>query len=262
MTTVAAKHASDSAVADTVEWLLRLGDDALILGHRLSEWCGHAHESEEDLALANIALDLLGQARLWLTLAGEREGQGRDEDALAYLRDGPAFRNLLLVEQPNGDFAQTMARQFVFDAWQVPLLHGLAKSADEDVAAIAAKSVKEAEYHLRHSSQWVVRLGDGTDESHRRMAAGLDEVWRYTGEMFVDDPVAVALADAGTCPLPSSLQPAWRQTLDSVLSEATLSIPDQEWMADGGRIGRHTEHLGYILADLQFLQRAYPGAQW
>jgi ring-1,2-phenylacetyl-CoA epoxidase subunit PaaC len=245
-----------------VDYLLRLGDNCLILGHRISEWVGHGPAIEEELALANVSLDLLGQARLWLTLAGEVEGRGRDEDALAYLRDAGAYRNLLLVEQPNGDFAMTIARQFYFDAFHQLLLQRLTRSTDSRIADIAAKALKEVAYHLRRSSDWVVRLGDGTDESRRRMQAGIDDLWYYTGEMFERDAVDEAVAADGAGTDPSSLEPQWRAYVSATLAEATLEVPQGKWTQRGGKRGVHTEHLGYLLAEMQFLQRAYPGATW
>jgi ring-1,2-phenylacetyl-CoA epoxidase subunit PaaC len=246
----------------TFEYLLRLGDNSLVLGHRISEWVGHAPAIEEDLALGNVALDLIGQARLWLTLAGEVEGNGRDEDQLAYLRDAGAYRNLLLVEQPNGDFGATIARQFYFDTWHHLLLQRLASSADARIVGIAAKALKEVNYHLRRSSDWVVRLGDGTEESHRRMQAGIEDLWFYTGEMFEADAVDIAMAAAGTGIDPSTLRQAWNAHVNDTLAEATLQVPQPGWAQRGGKRGIHTEHLGFLLAEMQFLQRAYPGATW
>jgi ring-1,2-phenylacetyl-CoA epoxidase subunit PaaC len=254
--------APDAGQEQFSEWLQRLGDNCLILGHRVSEWCGHAPALEEDIALANQALDLIGQCQLWLGLAGEVEGKGRDADALAYLRDAGAFRNLLLVELPNGNFGVTLMRQFLFDAFHIELLRALKTSSDSRVADIAAKAEKEVAYHLERSADLVIRLGDGTDESRARMQAALTRLWGYTGEMFVDDAVDQAMADAGIAPLPSSLQAAWDKTVAAVLDEATLAAPTGAWQHKGGKKGIHTEHLGYILAEMQFLQRAYPGAKW
>ncbi len=245
-----------------LDYLLRLGDNALILSHRLSEWCGHGPALEEDLALTNTALDLLGQARLWLTYAGEVEGRGRDEDALAYGRDAHQFRNLLLVEQPNGHYGNTVMRQFLFDAWHHLLLGALSRSADARVAEIAQKSAKEVRYHLERSSHLVRALGDGTAESHTRMQAALDLLWPYAQEWFMDDAVDQACAEQGTAPLASSLQAPWLALVSEVLSAATLTMPTLEGHQKGGKRGVHTEHLGYMLADMQFLQRTYPGAQW
>jgi ring-1,2-phenylacetyl-CoA epoxidase subunit PaaC len=245
-----------------VEMLLRAGDNALILGHRLSEWCGHGPVLEEDIAMSNIALDLVGQATMWLGHAGEIEGEGRDADALAYHRDVLDWRNALLVEQPNGDFAVTMARQFLFDCFHVEQLGALAGSADERVAAIAAKALKEATYHRRHSGEWVIRLGDGTEESHARMQAAIDALWGYTHELFEADAHDLALAASGTTVDPSSLKPAWDTMVDRVLAEATLTRPADGWSIRGGKTGVHSEHLGLLLAEMQFLPRAYPGARW
>lgn len=244
------------------EWLLRRGDTALVLGHRVSEWCGHSPVLEEDIALANIALDLIGQARLWLSLAGEVEGKGRGENELAYLRDAWDFRNVLLAEQPNGDFGKTLMRQFLIDAYQVPLMEALKTSRDSRIAAIAAKTAKEVAYHLDRSADLVIRLGDGTPESRRRMQDALDALWSYTGEMFAGDAVDTAMANAGLAPEPATLKPIWQETVDAVLSEATLTKPDSDFAHLGGVSGRHSEHLGHLLAEIQFLQRAYPGATW
>lgn len=244
------------------ETLLRLGDSTLILGHRVSEWCGHSPALEEDIALANVALDLIGQTQMWLGLAGEVEGKGRSADDLAYLRDAWDFRNLLLVERPNGDFGHTLMRQFLFDAFHFELLKALQSSSDPRVAEIAAKAAKEVAYHLERSSDLVIRLGDGTDESHRRMQDALNALWAYTGEMFLADEKDVAVAEKGIAPNPLNLKSAWDATVRDVLTEATLTIPDSSFAHKGGKRGVHTEHLGYILADMQFLQRAYPGASW
>ena len=266
---VAAAHASHPAVpspdADQeafFEFLLRTGDSTLILGHRVSEWCGHAPALEEDIALANVALDLIGQTQMWLGLAAEVEGKGRTADDLAYLRDAWDFRNLLLVERPNGDFGHTLMRQFLFDAYHLELLKALQRSSDPRVAEIAAKAAKEVAYHLERSSDLVVRLGDGSEESHRRMQAALDALWPYVGEMFLADTKDATVATAGIAPDPASLRPAWEAVVGNVLAEATLAIPKSGFAHKGGRQGIHTEHLGHILADLQFLQRAYPGSSW
>jgi len=248
------------------EYLLRLGDSSLILSQRLGAWTGHGPILEEDLALTNTALDLLGQARMWLTLAGEVEGAGRDEDALAYHRDAHQFHNVLLVERDNGNYADTMARQFLFDVWHYFLLQRLEQSADERVAAIAAKSIKEVTYHVRRSSDMVVRLGDGTNESHAKMQAAIDDAWRFTGELFADDAVDQDVAARGIgCDL-SALREPWIAHVRDVLEEATLTVPDDaaanHLAYRGGRQGRHTEALGYVLAEMQYLPRAYPGATW
>lgn len=244
------------------EWLLRRGDTALVLGHRVSEWCGHSPVLEEDIALANVALDLIGQARMWLGLAGEVEGKGRGENELAYLRDAWDFRNFLLAEQPNGDFGQTLMRQFLIDAYQVPLLEALKSSKDQRIAAIAAKAGKEVAYHLDRSADLVIRLGDGTEESHRRMQQALDALWSYTGEMFTSDAIDTAMAEAGLAPDAASLKAEWKETVEAVLDEATLTLPESDFAHMGGLTGRHSEHLGHMLAEMQFLQRAYPGATW
>ena len=244
------------------EFLLRMGDNALILGHRNSEWCGHGPVLEEDIAMSNIALDLIGHTSLWLGLAGEVEGQGRSADDLAYLRDAWDFRNLLLVERPNGDFGKTLMRQFLFDAFHFHQLQALTGSADPRVAEIAAKALKEVSYHLERSAEQVIALGDGTDESHARMQAALDEQWGYALEMFTSDASDAAMAAAGIAPDPASLRAPWDETVDAVLAQATLKRPDSSFAHKGGKQGTHTEHLGYILAEMQFLQRAYPGASW
>jgi ring-1,2-phenylacetyl-CoA epoxidase subunit PaaC len=245
-----------------VEWLLRLGDNAVVLGHRLSAWCGHGPALEEDLALTNVALDLIGQARMWFTYAGELEGEGRDEDRLVYLRDAGQYRNLLLVEQPNGDYAHTMTRQFYFDGWHHLLLEGLSVSADARVAEIAAKSLKEVRYHLGRSLEWVVILGDGTDESHERMQKAVDDLWMYTGEMFEMDEIDEQLLGAGIGVDLAALREPWLARVHQTLEAATLRPPEGKWMQRGGKRGVHTEHLGYLLAEMQFLQRAYPDASW
>jgi ring-1,2-phenylacetyl-CoA epoxidase subunit PaaC len=243
-------------------YTLALADDALVLGHRLSEWIGHAPVLEEELALGNIALDLIGEARALYTYAGALEGKGRDEDALAYRRDAHEFLNLLLVEQPNGDFAVTIARQVLFSAFVHPFWRELSASRDETLAAIAAKAEKEAAYHLRHAGEWLIRLGDGTEESGRRAQDALEELWPYTGEMFAVDEETEALIAGGTAVDPTRLRPEWERTVGDLLARATLQRPADGWMQQGGRRGHHSEHLGHLLAEMQFLQRAYPGAVW
>lgn len=243
-------------------YALRLADNALILGHRLSEWIGHAPALEEDLALGNMGLDLIGQARAFYTYAGEIEGRGRDEDKLAYLRDAHAYRNVLLVEQPNGDFAATVIRQLLYSAYAHPFFIALSRSKDATLAAIAAKAEKEMAYHVRHAGEWVIRLGDGTEESHERAQDALDELYAYTNELFETDDVERALIAQGIAVDPASLRGEWDRTLDRIFTEATLTRPPESYAQTGGRNGRHSEHLGYILADMQFLQRTYPGAQW
>ncbi|RME15570.1 MAG: phenylacetate-CoA oxygenase subunit PaaI [Alphaproteobacteria bacterium] len=245
------------------EFCLRMGDNTLILGHRVSEWCGHAPVVEEDIALANTALDLIGQTQLWLGLAGEIEGKGRDADALAFRRDAWEMRSVLLVEQPNGDFGQTLMRQYLFDQWQALMLAALEESAEPRIAAIARKARKEVAYHLERSRGTVVGLGDGTEESHARMQAALDRLYPYVGELFSDDAIDSALAERGIAPLPSSLRPDYDAALAETMAEATLSLPENRWSHSGGRDGsRHSEHLGHILAEMQWLQRAYPDATW
>ncbi len=245
------------------EYLCRMGDNTLVLGHRVSEWCGHAPVLEEDIALANTALDLIGQTTLWLDLAGEVEGAGRDADKLAFHRDVWDFRNLLLVEQPNGDFGQTMMRQFLFDAWHLLQLKALMGSSNAQIAAIAEKSSKEVTYHLERATDTVVGLGDGTEESHNRMQAALDKLWPYVGEMFTSDDVDAAMVDAGIAPDPASLRPAFDALLDDVFTAATLVKPQDDFGHKGGKSGkRHSEHLGHMLTQMQWLQRAYPDATW
>lgn len=242
---------------------LRMGDNTLILGHRVSEWCGHAPVIEEDIALANTALDMIGQTQLWLGLAGEVQGEGQTADNLAFLRDAWDFRNLLLTELPNGDFGRTLMRQFLFDAWQSIYLPRLAKSSDERVAAIAEKASKEAAYHVERSADTVVGLGDGTEESHARMQEALDYLWPYVGEIFDTDEADDILAEAGVAPHPSSLKDEYYDLINRVFAEATLEVPADPFAHKGGRNGtRHTEHLGHLLTEMQWLQRAYPGASW
>ncbi|MGO1079460.1 1,2-phenylacetyl-CoA epoxidase subunit PaaC [Inquilinus sp. CA228] len=251
-------------VAETplVRYALARADDALILGHRLSEWCGHAPMMEEDMALANIGLDLIGQARAIYGYAAEVEAAGNDEDRYAYLRDVRQYRNLLLVEQPNGDFARTILRQFLYSAFADPYWRAMMGSADPTLAAIAAKSEKESAYHLRHSAEWVIRLGDGTAESHARAQGAVEELWPYTGELFVPDEGERGLIAQGVAVDPEGLRETWSATVAAVLAEATLAMPPAGWSQRGGRDGRHSEHLGHLLSELQVLQRTYPGAKW
>jgi len=244
------------------ELLTRMGDNALILGHRVSEWCGHSPALEEDIALSNTALDLIGQTQLWLGLAGEVEDKGRTADNLAYLRDARDFRNVLLVERPNGDFGKTLMRQFLFDAWHFLMLKALCASTDKRIADIAEKVSKEVAYHLDRSRDLIIRLGDGTAESHRRMQEALDELWAYAGELFIGDAIDAELSSAGIAPQPETLKAEWDELVGAALAEATLKKPADGFMHKGGKRGVHTEHMGFILADLQFLQRAYPGATW
>ena len=245
-----------------VLYTLRRADDALILGHRLSEWCGHAPMLEEDMALSNIALDLLGQARELYTYAAKVEGKGNNEDKFAYLRDVRQYRNLLLAEQPNGDFARTMVRQLFYSAFADLYWRAMVKSSDARLAAIAARSEKESAYHLRHSSEWIIRLGDGTAESHQRAQAAIDDLFAFTGEMFAVDDAERALIDDGVAIDPAPLKPQWLKTVSAVVSEATLALPNNDWMQQGGRAGRHSEHLGHLLSELQSLPRTFPGATW
>ena len=255
MTSTATIFASPLAVT-----LLRGADDALILGHRTSEWTGRAPLLEEELALANIALDLIGQARLLYAEAGGLTD--KTEDQLAYLRDAPAWRNALIMELPNGDFAFTIARLLLVSTASDLFWRAATASTHAGLAAIAAKAEKETAYHVRHAAEWLVRLGDGTAESHRRAQEALDALWPYTGEVFEADAIDRAMIEAGVRPDPARLRPAWEATIDATLARATLTRPADGWMQSGGRSGRHTEHLGHLLAELQFMQRAYPGATW
>ena len=245
-----------------VLYTLRRADDALILGHRLSEWCGHAPMLEEDMALANMGLDLLGQARALYSYAAQIEGKGNDEDKFAYLRDVRQYRNLLLVEQPNGGFAQTLVRQFFYSAFADLYWRATMSSRDATLAAIAAKSEKESAYHLRHASEWIIRLGDGTEDSHQRAQAAIDHLWAFTGEMFAVDEAERALIHADIAVDPGTLRGRWLTTLSDVASEATLTLPQNDWMQQGGREGRHSEHLGHLLSELQSMQRTFPGQTW
>ena len=244
------------------QFLLRMGDNCLVLSHRLSEWCGHGPALEEDIALANIALDLVGQAQLWLDLGGKIEGRGRNADALAYLRDSLEYRNALLVEQRNGDFAETLMRQFLFDAWHLPMMQALKSSSRTDISDIAKKATPEISYHLERSSDLVIRLGDGTAESHARMQNALNHLWRYTGELMHSDDIDLLLADRLVAPCLTEIKQSWTRKVEATLTEATLILPQDNHMQKGGKSGVHTEHLGYILAQMQYLQRAHPGASW
>ena len=241
---------------------LRLADDALVLGHRLSEWSGHGPMLEEDIALSNLGLDLIGQARMFYDVAGAAEGRGRDEDELAYFRDAGAYRNIQLVELPNGDFARTMLRQFFYSAFMQPYLAALEKSPEPRLADIGAKAAKEMAYHVRHSAEWVIRLGDGTDESRKRMITALDDLWGFTGELFEIPDDERALVNAGIAPDRAALKLAWDAHVARVLREATLDVPKPRGMQTGGRSGRHTEYLGKMLAEMQMLARAHPGVKW
>lgn len=246
-----------------LEFLLRIGDNSLILGHRVSEWCGHAPVLEEDIALANTALDLIGQTQLWLGYAAEVQGEGKSADDLAFLRDAWDFRNVLLVELPNGDFGQTMMRQFLYDAWASIMLARLQSSADKRVREIAEKAAKEVAYHVERSSDTVVGLGDGTEESHARMQAALDYLYPYVGELFESDATDAAMAQAGIGPDPASLRAEYDALVGRVMEDATLKVPQGAFVHRGGRSGEmHTEHLGHLLCTMQWLQRAYPGCEW
>lgn len=243
-------------------YTLRLGDNALVLGQRLIELVAHGPELEEELATANLALDYIGQARMFYGYAGDLEGRGREEDDFAFLRDSREFQNALLVEQPNGHFGDVVARQVLFDSFYLLQLDALRGCADSRLAEIAARAVKEIRYHLRHASQWLVRLGDGTEESHRRMQQSLEDLWRFTGEMFAGDAADDAMRDLHDGPDLERIRAAWRSNLDVLFTEAGLDMPADGFMADGGRRGVHTEHFGYLIAEMQHLQRAYPGASW
>ena len=244
------------------EYCLRIGDNSLVVGHRVSEWCGHGPILEEDIALTNIALDLVGQSRTLLTYAGAVEGKGRTEDDLAYLRQVVDYRNCLLAEQENGDFAKTIVRQFLFDSYNVLLLEELQHSADATLAAYAVKSLKEAAYHVRHSSEWMIRLGDGTAESKQRTQTALDELWMYSGELFEMDETEKTLQKANIAPDSKAIYEKWTANVSKILEMATLQLPETGWMQTGGRTGKHSELLGYVLAELQYVQRSYPNCEW
>ncbi len=245
-----------------LEYCLRLGDNSLIIGHRMSEWCGHGPVLEQDIALINIALDHIGQARNWLTLAGKIEGKGRTEDDFAYKRDAHQFRNLLITEQPNGNWGDTLMRSFLFDTFNFYLHQVLQHSKHEEIASIAEKSLKEINYHLKYSSEWVIRLGDGTEVSHQKMQNALDDLWIFTGEMFEADKVDQLMLEEGIGADLKQIHEFWTEHVREVLEQATLKIPNQNWFQKGGKQGRHTEYMGYILAEMQFLPRAYPDAVW
>jgi ring-1,2-phenylacetyl-CoA epoxidase subunit PaaC len=244
------------------QYALRLGDNNLILGHRISEWCGHGPILEQDIALINIALDLLGQATSLLDHAAKVEGKGRTADDLAYLRTEREYKNVLLAEQPNGHFGDTIVRQFFYDSFHYVFLNELTKSTDETLAAIAAKSLKEVTYHLKYSSEWMIRLGDGTDESHQRIQQSVDDLWMYAGELFEMDEVEELALAKGWGPDLKRLKPLFGTKVKEVLNEATITIPEGDWAISGGKRGEHSEHLGFLLSELQYLQRTYPGAQW
>ena len=240
----------------------RLGDNALVLGQRMIELVAASPELEEELANANFALDYIGQARMFYTYAGECEGAGRNEDDLAFLRPEHEYRNLLLVEQPNGHFGDTTVRQVFFESWYLHLLEALTRCSDEGISEIAARAIKEVRYHLRHSGQWLVRLGDGTEESHNRAQQSLDDLWKFTGEMFAPDDLDDEIRAVFNGPHLEIIEAQWREDVRAIVEEATLRLPDDQWMASGGKQGRHSEHLGYLLAEMQHLQRTYPGATW
>lgn len=244
------------------EYLLRIADNSLIYGQRLSEWCGHGPVLEEDIALTNTSLDYIGQATNLLKYAAEIEGEGRDEDALAFLRDAEEYRNLLITELPNGDYANTIARQFLFSSWYLLFLEKLKFSTNVFLAGFAEKSIKEVRYHVQHSSDWMLRMGDGTEESHQRIQNAVDQLWVYTPEFFMSDELDSWALQGGVGVDLSSLESKWNEHVKNILTEATLAIPNDGWGHRGGRQGKHTEHLGFILADMQYLQRTFPGAKW
>lgn len=244
------------------EFILRKADDTLILGHRLSEWCGHGPILEEDIALTNLALDLIGQATELFNYAAKVEDKGRTEDDLAFLRLEKDYKNLLLVEQTNGDFGKTIARSFFFDHFQVLFYERLMNSKDEQLAAIAAKAIKEVKYHVKHNSEWMIRLGDGTEESHERIQDSVTDLSRFLEELFYQDEVDETLIEAGIIPRFNDFKEEYYKNINDILSEATLSLPEKRWQLNGGRKGKHSEHLGYLLAEMQFMQRAYPGMEW
>ncbi|MEO8087081.1 MAG: 1,2-phenylacetyl-CoA epoxidase subunit PaaC [Bacteroidota bacterium] len=245
-----------------LEYCLRLADTSLILGQRLGEWCGHGPILEEDIAMTNISLDCIGQARGFYGYAAQLEGLGKTEDDYAYLRDEREFMNLLIVEQPNGDFGQTMLRQFLVSAFQFYLYEALKNSADNTIAALAEKSLKEVTYHLRHSTSWVIRLGDGTEDSKRRMEGAIDSLWMYTGDMFDKDTIEETLLKDSIAADTKKIKPLWENKVREVFSEASLNVPENIFMMSGSRLGKHTENLGFILAEMQSLHRAHPGAEW
>ena len=256
-------YVADNIREPLFEYLLRLGDDRLILGHRLSEWCGHGPILEEDIALANIALDCIGQANALLGLAAEVESKGRSADDLAYFREAIDFKNVQMVEQPRGDFAFTIARQFAFDIYALLLYTELCQSSFEPLAAIATKALKEVTYHTRHSSEWMLRLGDGTEESHEKIQHALNDIWMYTAELFESDETIIELQEAGIVSDYQALKNEWLKRVSAIVKRATLKMPDpNQYMVSGSRHGKHSEHLGYLLGELQILQRSYPGCEW
>ena len=248
--------------AISAAYATRLGDNALVLGQRMIELVAASPELEEELANANFSLDYIGQARMFYTYAGECEGAGRTEDDFAFLRPENEYRNLLLVEQPNGHFGDSTVRAVLFESWYVLLLDALTRCADDGIAAIAERAIKEVRYHVRHSSQWLVRLGDGTEESHSRAQASLDNLWRFTGEMFAADELDKQMRESLHGPDLAAIETQWRKNVAAIVAEARLELPGDQWMASGGKQGKHTEHFGFLLAEMQYLQRAYPGAEW
>ncbi len=245
-----------------IAYVTRMGDNVIVMAQRLSEWVGHGPELEEEMAMANFALDYVGQARLFYSCAGELEGKGRSEDDICFLRDGWDYGNVLLVEQPNGDFGETIARLVLFETFYSLQLEALATSPAAKLAEIAARATKESAYHLRHAGHWLIRLGDGTEESHRRVQNAIDRLWTYTGELFETDQVDRIMQSEWEAPDLAVLQEQWHRQIDDLLAKATLHKPEDGWMDSGGKHGRHSEHLGYILAEMQSLQRTYPGASW
>lgn len=243
-------------------YILHLADNGLILAQRLGEWCGHAPVLEQDIALTNIALDVLGQARYFYQYAAEVDGQGKNEDYYPYFRDEREFKNLLLVEQPNGDWAHTMMRQFFYDNFMQLVYTELLSSSDKQIAAIASKAIKEVNYHLKFSSEWVIRMGDGTEESHIRVQEAANNLWEFTGELFVATPYEMEMVNNGVAADVVSLKSAWQARVEEIFTEATLQVPQASWFQSGGKIGVHSENLGLLLTDLQYLQRAYPGNNW
>lgn len=247
---------------DLLEYTLRIADNTLILGHRISEWCGHGPSLETDIGLTNIALDLLGHARAFLQYAAKVEGKGRNEDDMAFLRDVRDYKNVLLVELPNGNFGDTVARSFLFDTFNYHFMNALQNSKDEDLAAAAEKGLKEIAYHYRYSAEWVIRLGDGTDISHQKMQEALNDAWAYTEELFEADELDQKMLDAGIGVDLKAVRLLWEERVDKILAEAKLTKPNQKYFQRGGKKGKHTEHLGFILAQMQWMQRAYPGLEW
>jgi ring-1,2-phenylacetyl-CoA epoxidase subunit PaaC len=245
-----------------LDFTLQLADTSFILGHRLSEWCGHGPILEQDLAMSNIALDLIGETRSLYQYAAELEGKNRSEDDLAYLRDAVEYKNPLLVELPNGDFGDTVMRQFIFDTYHYFFLQQLQSCPDQCLAAIAAKSFKEVSYHIKWSAEWVIRLGDGTEESKCRIEKAVDQLWAYSGELFMMSDTEKTLFKLGYIPDYNQIKARWEEHITKVFAEASLTVPQGVWMQKGGKQGRHTEHLGYILTELQYLQRTYPGLEW